>query len=86
MLIPILKSENCIKVFNIIKDIVEEYDVPYFKARQLLRFIKEKYPDISISPQLLGMALKWLSYQGMVEKWGSSTWRKLEDGKNGGKR
>jgi len=29
--------------------------------------------------------LEWLSYQGMVEKWGASTWRKLDGGKNGGK-
>ena len=86
MLMPILKSENCIKVFNIIKDIVEEYDVPYFKARQLLRFIEQKYPGISITPQFLGKSLEWLQIQGKVEKWGALTWRKLEDGENGGKR
>jgi len=85
MIASLIKSESSIKVFNIIKGIVEEYSEQYFKVRQLLRFIKQKHPDISISPQFLGKALEWLSYQGMVEKWGASTWRKLEDGENGGK-
>ena len=88
MIAPLIKSENCIKIFKLVEKSLEEYSSnnPYFKARQLLRFIKQKYPDISIAPQFLGKALEWLQIQGKVEKWGSSppiTWRKLEDGENG---
>ena len=83
MIMPILKSDECSKIFNLVKNTIEEYDRSYFKARQLLRFLRKKYPNISIKPQFLGQALEWLSLQGILEKWGSSpplTWQKIGDG------